>query len=366
MLPHHVRLVIEALLDPARVQHYSLEDWDLVVRTARKSRLLGTLAARIEDHEFAKSVPAVVLEHFASERRIAGHRRALVTIELDRVARAVPATVTPIVLLKGAAYLTQALPGAASRTFADVDIMVRRELLNETEQALLRGGWESDTVDEYDQHYYREWSHELPPLRFPEHPMELDLHHNIVNPTGRLRPRTEAFFADATAVPGTRYAVLCPEDQVLHACVHLVQDSDFQGRLREIVDIDWLLGNFQQRAGFSQRLIDRATMHGLTRPLWYALHFRARLLGHEFDSAFAPTIHRWRPYKPIAVLMDVLVTRGLLPRHPDARPESDLDPAWWLLTMRYFWLRFPPLLLARHLLVKTRRALGRQSAQSPG
>ena len=103
--------------------------------------------------------------------------------------------------------------------------------------------------------------------------MELDLHHAILPPVGRIRPDTARLFADAVPVAGSPFHVLSPQDQVLHAVVHLVHDSDFVGRLRDLLDIDALfrrvpLSDHVARAA----IVERARLHGMEKPLHLAAH----------------------------------------------------------------------------------------------
>ena len=126
------------------------------------------------------------------------------------------------------------------------------------EARLHAAGWESAALDPYDERYYRDWSHETPPLRFPGHFLELDLHHAITPVTGRLHFDPAPLFAESLAVPGTPFRVLSPHDQVLHACVHCFQDGDLALRVREIADIDGLLRSFADTPGFWPGLVERA------------------------------------------------------------------------------------------------------------
>ena len=111
--------------------------------------------------------------------------------------------------------------------------------------------------------------------------MELDLHHAILPPVGRIRPDTARLFADAVPVAGSPFHVLCPQDQVLHAVVHLVHDSDFVGRLRDLLDIDALF----RRVPLADRvaraaLVERARLHGMEKPLHLAAHLCRLLVRH--------------------------------------------------------------------------------------
>jgi hypothetical protein len=212
-------------------------------------------------------------------------------------------------------------------------------------------------MDAYDERYYREWTHEIPPLRYPGHPMELDVHHTILQQTARLRPIVSELFAESESVPRGTFRVLCAEDQLLHASVHLFQDSDCANRLRDLVDIDGLLRHFSSKDGFWDGLVARAKLHGLGRPLFYAAYFSERLLGTPVPQGTWRGLESMAPNAGFRWLMTALVPRALLPSHPDRDATSSARFARNLLFLRAHWLRMPPLLLAQHLAVKGFRRL---------
>ncbi len=92
-------------------------------------------------------------------------------------------------------------------------------------------------------------------------------------------------FAESRPVPGSAFRVLAPEDQVLHACVHVFVDSDLADRLRDIVDLDGLLRAFADRAGSWDRLCARAQALGLGRALWYGLRYASLLVATPVPEA---------------------------------------------------------------------------------
>ncbi len=252
-------------------------------------------------------------------------------------------------LLKGAAYIMQGLPAAAGRLPADVDVMVPRRALDVLERALREAGWQFEKDDPYDQHYYRAWSHELPPLQCAGQALELDLHHAILPPLGRLKPDTPALFDAAQPIAGTPYHALCPADQVLHAAAHLFQDSDCAGRLRDLVDIDALLRHYAATdSPFWSALIERAHRHGLARPLWYALSASQDWLDTPLPAEIAAWLAREQPPRAMRLVFGALVSRALPPVHPDREPAVRDLLAARLLEARAAWLRMPPPLLAYH------------------
>jgi hypothetical protein len=324
---------------------------------------LGVLAARVAAAVSFDALPLVARRHLVAGQIEARFRRQKTLFLLATIAPYLGSPEGPRVLLKGAAYLAQGLPMAEGRLPADVDLMVPRVALNQIERALLAAGWQFEKPDPYDQHYYRAWSHELPPMRCAGQALELDLHHTILPPLGRVKVDTDALFAAAVPILGSPFSVLCPADQVLHAAAHLFQDSDCTSRLRDLVDIDALVRTHANAdPGFWPTLFERAHLHRLGRPLWYALAFTRAWLGTPTPEA-AAAIASFCPPWPARTALCILATRTLPPVDPDAEPRRWDRLASWLLVARAAWLRVPPWLLAWHAANKAWRAWHRGAAR---
>lgn len=345
--------LLALLADSHHARQLSLADWDSVLRLGRQARLLGMLHQRLSaDPEQAAQIPAAVDQHLRAARNYTAYRRQLVIIELAALAKALPEDL-PVTLLKGAAYIAQGLPLASGRLPNDVDLLVNPDDLDRAEQALTQAGWAFQAVNAYDERYYRQWSHELPPLRFPGHPLEVDLHHNITPVTGRVKPNLGLLFGDLQPLAGQRWQVLHPAEQIIHAAVHLFQDSELSNKLRELVDIDSLIRSFIHTPADWQPLIERAEQHGATTALGYALEFSHRWLGLSVpEDCRLPAPRRWG-----RTLTLWTFTQAGLPTLPDQPPSLSRRLAQYMGLMRYHWLRMPPGLLIRHLAVKSVRRL---------
>jgi hypothetical protein len=256
----------------------------------------------------------------------------------------------PLVLLKGAAYLLADLPAARGRHFSDVDLLVPRDRLRAVEEALLQQGWQFSKLSTYDQRFYRDWSHELPPMAHKNRHIILDVHHNILPPTGRLRPDPQLLLEAALPLPGLSLSVLSPADMVLHSACHLLQSGELDKSLRDLTDLDILVRHFGTEEGFWGMLVARAAALGVERPLYYGLRFADRLLGTPVPAAASRALKRAAPPRAVRVAMDILVTETIVPS-PAKRPGRT-RLARGLLALRYHWLRMPPLLLIRHVLHK--------------
>ena len=165
----------------------------------------------------------------------------------------------PVILLKGAAYLAMQLPAARGRSFSDVDVLVPKARLSQVESALMQRGWMTTHHSAYDQRYYREWMHELPPLRHLQRQSVLDVHHTILPETARLRPDATLLLSAALPVPGwDGVAVLAPTDMVLHSMTHLFHNDELSRGLRDLSDLDLLLRHFAVDATWWRNLVERA------------------------------------------------------------------------------------------------------------
>lgn len=347
-----LRHLFQILRDVSHVEQMCLADWNGVLVLARQARLLGSIASRIlVRQDLEDRIPERVRGHLMASINYSVHRLQMVRMELAALSDALPAGV-PVTLLKGAAYIVEGLPLAQGRMPNDVDLLVPRAHLGIAEAALRDGGWEMENVDEYDQQYYRQWSHELPPMRIPGHALEVDLHHTIAPVTSRVRANDTALFSALVPVEGTRFSVLSRHDQIIHAAIHLFQDSELVGKLRDLVDIDALYRNSILDRQACDRLWARAVQHGATTPLWYALNYSRAWLGTPVPACPPGVEPPWL----------ARATTGWLFRRvcPPRIFERGKTPGRVMVELaaqaRYHWLRMPPALLVRHLAHKSMTA----------
>lgn len=345
--------VIAALRDPQSLVSWTAAQWEMLVRQAWAADLLPRIAALLDDAGLIERIPSAPRAHLVAALRLAEAQGEEVRREVAQIVKALAPTGVDVVLLKGAAYLFAQLPAARGRIFSDVDILVAKEALADVEAALMLHGWATSHLEPYDQRYYRQWMHELPPLRHVARATVLDVHHSIAPPTGRLKPDSTKLLAAARTLAGhERLKILAPADMVLHSAAHLFLNEELSHGLRDLVDIDALLRHFGNEA-FWLELDERARELDLRRPLYYALRYSRRMLGTPTPEEDGNREGRPRPWT--RTLQDALYLRALRPHHPEA--SDALTPlARQLLFLRGHWLKMPPALLAYHLGVKALRS----------
>jgi hypothetical protein len=342
-------LLQTALADPQSVAGCTPAQWDLLVRQARRANLLGRLSSTLREAGLTAAVPEAPRQHLHAADVISRRQSISVRWEMACIRQALARCGATIVVLKGAAYEMAGLPAARGRLFSDVDILVPRALLHAVESALLLEGWQASDHDDYDQHYYRAWMHEIPPLRHVRRDTTIDVHHNILPAIARVRVDAQALIDASVALPGDEgLRVLQPVDMLLHSATHLFHEGEFAHGLRDLFDIDALLRDFGAEARFWDDLIPRAAALGLGRSLYYALQASVQILGTPVPPRVLAAAQAWRPVWPVAALMSWCYRHALQPAHPSAETGS-VKRARMALYLRSHWLRMPLPLMVYHL-----------------
>ena len=348
--------LLRLLRSADEASHLSPREWEDVLRHALTAHLGGRLWQMLKEAGVAHRVPAPIARRIEAAFIEGEYYRRRLLWEIDRLHRSFRGTETSLILLKGAAYAAADLELAIGRPAADTDILVSYAEISRVEQILLSDGWEHVIDDDYDQFYYRQWMHELPPLRHRVRETELDLHHSIVPRTSRIKPDMARVCAAAIVVDKRGTKVLAPADMLLHCSVHLFHDGEIRGALRDLVDIDRMIRHFARTPQFWSTLVPRATELGLTRPLYYALRYADRLLATPVPQRVTDACEFAKPALPILMIMDTVIPRALIP--PMSRGERWASTASGLcLFVRSHWLRMAPRLLIAHLARKTIRRL---------
>ncbi len=356
-------LIIHSLNNPSSVATIDELDWDLLIRQARRASLLAKLACVLADKGLLGQVPEKPRLHLESARKMAEQQAVSSRWEVDCICEALASLETPIVLLKGAAYLKAELPLSDGRSFSDIDILVPELDLAAAETALLIKGWVAGPISDYDQRYYRRWMHELPPMHHRRRGTTVDVHHTLLPRTARVKIDGSRLFDGLMPLPNhPGLWVLPPATMVLHSATHLFHEGEFGNGLRDLFDLDAMLRHFGTDPGFWLTLVETARAMGVGRPLFYALAMTQRILGAPVP---APTIIAARtmgPPAPLAGLMGWLFRQALVPVHPTCTSPSR-RLAWLVLYVRSHWLRMPTVLLLAHLGRKAWRRISGQEAR---
>ncbi|MFT3847234.1 MAG: nucleotidyltransferase family protein [Propionivibrio sp.] len=253
----------DVLVRPEGVLRLAAEEWNSIILHARRTQTLGQLMVQLTSRGLVGKVPAAVLRHLTLSHLTAQRRAEAARWEIDLVRRAISSD-TPIILLKGCAYLLAKDANAEGRFFSDIDVLVPKSALGATEAELIGAGWMPGQVDAYDQRYYREWSHEVPPMEHVRRHTVIDLHHAIIPPISRYRFPTELLLESVEEI-GTGIHVLGTADRVIHCAVHLILEGAADKVFRDLYDLHLLLEQHFPDSTKRAELHSRARRLGLDR-----------------------------------------------------------------------------------------------------
>lgn len=345
-----MRDLLRLLTQGALPQGYQGRDWERLLGQARRGRLLGRLACRMQDQGLMSRLPAPVRTTLEASLRVLDRHRHEVRHELLAVREALQALGQPVLLLKGAAYLLAELPPARGRIFSDIDLLVPEAALGAVESALMAHGWISEERQAYNQRYYRQWMHEIPPLRHVQRGSVLDVHHAVAPRSSRFHTPGAELIARSRPLGASGFHLLQPVDLVLHCALHLCLDGEMDHAWRDLLDLHDLLDLLPAEGGGSA-LLDRAAQLHLLPALAQALAPLCRLLPeHRLMQALSAGLDHAQPgwqRRPEARWMCAALG---LDDHagPAARRRAERCLYW-----RAHLLRMPPRLLLPHLLRKS-------------
>ena len=342
-------LLVTALRHPERARGFDKGDWEVLVWQSRAAELMAQLQQTLVRVDVLRTAPSAARRHLDLALVIAERHARAVRSELRGLQRALQPLQVPVVLLKGAAYIAQSHRAAAGRIFNDIDILVPKSALRDAEQRLSWAGWFSLHTTVYDERYYREWMHEIPPLAHKDRGTVLDVHHTILPPTSGIRPDPQELFAASVRLGGEWgfFRALAPADMVIHSACHLFF-GEFHKGLRDLYDLHLLLTDFSIDGSFWGDLVDRARHLNLALPVLDALTQCVRLyetvvpvaviesLTPDSSSPWPRWVRAW------------LFDQALRPPHASAYDRST-RLAHWLTFVRSHWLRMPLPLLVYHL-----------------
>lgn len=347
-------LLINTFANPNLVEKLPLKHWEILVRQLKASNLTASFFELLKDKQLTDNIPKEVLWRFIATNNLSSRHLNSVWFEIEEIEKRLSTRGFPVILLKGGAYVAQKLLAHKGRIFADLDIMVPQHALNEIEKVLEKNGWRPTHLNEYDQRYYREWSHELPPMEHSLRKTVLDIHYTIIPPTATPKPNEKQLLADAIPVEGyEEIYTLQPVDMVIHSATHLFYDGELDHGIRDLVDLHNLLKEFtSQDANFWTELIERAEEMELSIPVFYALNYLKKMLDHPIPEDILLRSRKLAGVSKIKQkMMDIFFFRAFQPDHSTC---SDwlTGFARWFLYIRSHYIKMPLRMLLPHLLYK--------------
>lgn len=355
-------LLLTVWRDPAHAARLSASQWSTLVAQARHANVLGSLCVVLR--RAGVTAPADAQRHLSGALQLSQRQHLSVRWEVQQLQQALGGLNVAVVLLKGAAYVMSAHALGQGRLFGDIDILVPRAKLGEVESQLMLNGWISAKTDDYDQLYYRQWMHEIPPMTHIRRSTVIDVHHTILPLTARHHPDPVQIIDRSLSLGDAGLVALrvpSPQDMVIHSLTHLMHEGELQNGLRDLCDIDGMLRQFAVMPDFWHALQRDAVDNDLAYPVQLGLCLVQRLLDTPVPVALQDVLQQ-AGGAPSPWLVSIYIA-ALTPSEEIDSQSWRAAVAQWLLYVRSHALRMPLRLVVPHLIRKAwmRRFPGKAS-----
>jgi hypothetical protein len=330
--------------------------WEYVIRVARDAAILPRIAHFLLAAKHTKALPQYALDHLLAAKRHGELLAQQVRFEAAELSRLGPeAGQDDMLFLKGAAYILAGYKVGYGRVFADIDLLVTKRSLTQIERKLLAYGWFTETTDEYEQKYYRQWAHEIPPLRHSGRGTLLDVHHNIVPIISGNAPQIELFTHNRRRLTHN-VCILSPASMLLHSAIHLFYQEEYHRGFRDLSDLHLMFCEFAGDADFWSQLIALAQQTHFTLELALAVRYTGQMFDTPLAQVQAQQIAGFLPTRLKLVLLDWMFSRVLQPHHPLCQVRG-LAVANALALFRGHWIKMPLHILIKHTAHKTYKSV---------
>lgn len=233
--------------------------------------------------------------------------------ELQEITTAFHKQKIPILILKGAHLAATVYDSIALRSMVDIDIMVPPQELTKAVEQIKTIGYQPSTpwlsLDAY-----LTYNHHVPPFVRPNAVMSLELHWRITRPQRTYSiPMDELWQRSIPiTVNGVTLQGFCPEDLLLHVCMHATYHHWFQQGVRFLCDVTAIIHRYGDQLDWDA-IVQRAVAWEWQRGVFLALAAAQQLLGAQIP---ADVLARLKRDERITFQADELHAL-LFPEHPE-------------------------------------------------
>ncbi|MDP5037091.1 MAG: nucleotidyltransferase family protein [Alishewanella sp.] len=343
-------MLCRCFFEPEFARTLTADQWEPLVRVLRNQQLLARYSLRYKQAGVFSSLPEYTQHHMRNAEIIASKQYRQIDAEARELVTFLATVKVIPVFLKGTAYALQTnLTVGLGRTFSDIDILVPKLSIHEVEQRLAISGYLGEAIGNYDNYYYRNWTHEIPPIRHHNRGTVIDIHHNLIPPISGRAPDIKAFNRHIiTTEKG--YAVLDLPAITLHSLVHLLFNEDFKNAFRDLTDLHLLFEDFSDDDW--TKIINLSVETGFMFELMLATRYCNNILQTDIPAWVCQQLEQIKPKAWRMRLLDFIFGYTLLPKHPLTTSKKQKLAVFFAFVRGHF-LKMPLHILLGHLTMKS-------------
>jgi hypothetical protein len=311
-------------------------NWEEVLASAFWHGIAPLLYNNLKDIQESYLIPREIMDQMRTAYHGNLARNMYLYAELKRILETFCDKGVKVIVLKGAALAKTVYGDIGLRPMGDIDLLVKREDLPHAENIMSGLGYNFQGNMSPD--WYRE-NHQHISYVHSEKNIPVEIHWHIANKSHPFRIRNlgtdiiERWWerAQNIEVSGSKTLMLCPEDLILHLCLHFIkhrflsQNKNFnggfssRGALIQMCDIFQTLKHYRDAIHWV-RLKHEAEKYGIDNLIYTTLFIVREIMG-EYDEVFHNALSRFRSEdldKELIQLINkrILIRENILPAFP--------------------------------------------------
>ncbi len=344
------RQLLTLITEPRAGIGITLPEWSEVILALRETDMLARVGYLASQAGCLTRYPKPVQRHIQSARALAFRQQQQACYEAGELSQQLADIGVAPLFLKGAAYSLLDNAAAQGRIYSDIDVLVPKPDLIEIQKKLVVNSWMPKALEDYDERYYRDWTHEIPPMHHVLRGTVADIHHNLIPPVSGKAPDI-GLFTHNPQQTANGLLTLSTEGLILHSSIHLFYNEEFSHGFRDICDLHLLFNELALTDTCWSRLLKLAKDTGFESELYYAFRYCDILFHTAFPDRFRRQMQTIAPSRSRTAVADFILGHALLPQHKSAmtlRYKGILI----LALIRGHWLKMPLRILLPHLAYK--------------
>ncbi len=341
---------IDIFNNPVKSCILSTAQWSHLIFILRECDLLARYYYLSQQAGCFIDYPDKAKHHLTSAKVQADRQAKQARFEAYEIDKNLSAIDVRPIFLKGVAYTLRDCSASLGRIYSDMDILVDKKQLLNIERKLSFFGWFVKKTDDYDQKYYREWAHEIPPMQQASRGTVADIHHNLLPPISGKAPDIK-LFTNNLYTTQAGLLTLSKSAMVLHSIIHLFFNEEFSHGFRDLSDLHLLFTEEDNRSSFWEELLSLSKRANFEKELFYAVRYCTSITKTEFPAEFISAINKFNISHTRIKFIDFIFKNALQPLHPSFSTRSS-KLALSLAMLRGHLLKMPLHILIYHSLHK--------------
>ncbi|MCX5826147.1 MAG: nucleotidyltransferase family protein, partial [Deltaproteobacteria bacterium] len=257
----------------SRLKTLSSSDWDVLIVVSGRYGVAPLLYHCLKASHSDAPIPANAMGRLRQAYLNNVARNIGLYQELGKVLEPFRRDNISVIALKGVHLATVVYRNLALRPMGDVDLLVKQTDLLRVQEILIEQGYiaSKEEIGCAQNH--------LPPYRKKDS-LTVEIHFHIVGPPFSLRVDVEKLWvrAQMSSIQGSEVLTLCPEDLLLHLCMHAGFHHTFDNGIMPLFDISHTIEHYAEELDWEQ-LLDRGREWGVSKCVYLSLFLAERFAG---------------------------------------------------------------------------------------